>query len=1034
MEVPPAMRRSHGFALLAAAATVAISTTAGAVQTPAAYARRPAFEVATGDPVRVAGELDWYRAPARQRGAWARLVGELGAQTWAVWDRDTGVPRRIWGAGAPAPGSVASATAAERFAGELLARHVALLAPGAAAADFVLVANEVSGGMRTLGFAQRAGGVPVEGGQISFRFKRDRLIMIGSEALPRVPAPASRTVRDEDAAAAALAWVRGDLAEQARVHGVGAPVVLPLVRAGRVDYVTAVPVDVSSEAPIGRWRVYVDVASGKPVARVQTLRFADGTVTYNAPVRQPALMRQDYPANRASLTVNGQNLTSGADGKFSWGNNNPATVTARVTGTQVRVVNEGGDEATTNLNVGPGQTGVWNAAAQEFVDAQIATFVHASLAIDYIRAIDPGLGFLGEQLLANVNLNSECNAFYNNQGEPSINFFRASNQCGNTGRIADIVYHEYGHAVHDHSIVQGVGQFEGALSEGVSDYLAATITNDAAMGLGFFNNQQGPLRDIDPQGSEAVWPDDVDGDPHITGLIIAGALWDLRKDLIEAEGPEAVAVADRLYYEAHRRATDIPTMYFEALAADDDDGDLANGTPHLCLINAAFAAHGLYKIDVDVTAPAVAVPALQGYDVTVGFSGGADQCMGTSITSAELVWRLREQQDVNGTVPMTIGDATITGTIPKQPQGTVVNYQIKLEFSDGATMQLPDNRADPFYEMFVGAVENIYCTDFETDPAGDGWTHGLKQGQNGEGADDWMWQEPLAGASSGDPTAAFDGTRVFGNDLGGGNYNGLYQEDKTNFAQSPAIDTKGYKEVRLQYRRWLNIEDGFFDRATIYADDEVAWQNLRTPNEQDATVHHTDREWRFHDVDLTPWIADDSVTLQWEIDTDQGLHMGGWTLDALCVVGVVEGAEQVCGDGIVSAGEECDDGANNSDTQPDACRADCKSPACGDGVVDGGEQCDDGNTQDDDACPADCGDAGGGTTGGGGGSTTEEPTTGQPGGTSGTGDGGSSGDSDSAGGTGGVTDDGCGCDQRGSGGAAALMSLLLLGLRRRRAS
>ncbi len=64
-----------------------------------------------------------------------------------------------------------------------------------------------------------------------------------------------------------------------------------------------------------------------------------------------------------------------------------------------------------------------------------------------------------------------------------------------------------------------------------------------------------------------------------------------------------------------------------------------------------------------------------------------------------------------------------------------------------------------------------------------------------------------------------------------------------------------------------------------------------------------------------------------------------------------------CGDGVVDTGEECDDGNQNSDTQPDACRTDCTFPSCGDGVVDTGEECDDGNQNSDtvpNACRTDC--------------------------------------------------------------------------------
>ena len=62
----------------------------------------------------------------------------------------------------------------------------------------------------------------------------------------------------------------------------------------------------------------------------------------------------------------------------------------------------------------------------------------------------------------------------------------------------------------------------------------------------------------------------------------------------------------------------------------------------------------------------------------------------------------------------------------------------------------------------------------------------------------------------------------------------------------------------------------------------------------------------------------------------------------------------LCGNGVPDAGEQCDDGASNSDTEPDACRTDCSSPWCGDGVTDGGEECDDGNGIPSDGCELDC--------------------------------------------------------------------------------
>lgn len=83
------------------------------------------------------------------------------------------------------------------------------------------------------------------------------------------------------------------------------------------------------------------------------------------------------------------------------------------------------------------------------------------------------------------------------------------------------------------------------------------------------------------------------------------------------------------------------------------------------------------------------------------------------------------------------------------------------------------------------------------------------------------------------------------------------------------------------------------------------------------------------------------------------------TVDGSAVSGLDVTVDQyetttTCGDGILDVGEECDDGINNSDVIPDACRTDCTLPECGDGVVDLGEECDDGNLIDGDGCSSMC--------------------------------------------------------------------------------
>jgi len=66
------------------------------------------------------------------------------------------------------------------------------------------------------------------------------------------------------------------------------------------------------------------------------------------------------------------------------------------------------------------------------------------------------------------------------------------------------------------------------------------------------------------------------------------------------------------------------------------------------------------------------------------------------------------------------------------------------------------------------------------------------------------------------------------------------------------------------------------------------------------------------------------------------------------------GRTVACGDGFLTAPEECEDG---NVLDGDGCSSDCSVEGgafCGDGTTDEGEECDDGNAQDGDGCSATC--------------------------------------------------------------------------------
>ncbi len=931
-----------------ALAAFAAPTLSLAAHQPSSYQGSPELEVARGAIARIAFAAT-STPPQIALPAWRAFTSQTGGTWRAIWDADTKVPLRIYGSGIAVPGSVQDASIAKAHALQMLERHIALLAPGAALRDFHLVSNEVHRGIRSLGFTQSYMGMPVIGGQLSFRYKADRLVVMGSEALSFVKSDTLQLapgISDSEFLATANRWILQDRASRSTLGAVSSPRILPIIRSSGVEYRTVVEAIILGQAPIGKWRVYLDARTGALIAREQMLHFGTGSLSYNVPVRQPLSTRQSFSPQNLDVTLDGSPTSTDASGQLSWSGAAAVQVETGVSGPLIAVTSTTGTPLTNSASLNDGGELVFAAANDEVAEAQLSAFIHAKIVKDHVRGINPTLEWLDTQLPVRVNIDDDCNAFSDGN---SINFFLSSGQCANTALLADVVYHEFGHSMHSNSIIEGVGAFDGAFSEGLSDYLSASITNDPAMGVGFFRSDA-PLRHIDPLDREHIWPQDV-GEIHFTGIIFAGAMWDLRKTLIEKYGQDlGASMSDQYFYGAVQRASNIPGTYIEVLLEDDDDGDLSNGTPNICDINATFGAHGLRVVDVDAPNLSVVDPSLDGYDVELRVLNLLSQCPGDSVKSASIDWALRGDNSATEEITMAASGEAYLGTIPKADEGEVVRYSLTVEFSDGSVKRFPDNPADPRYEFYVGSTVELYCTDFERDPFSDGWSHGLTSG-SGDGADDWSWGVVSSPRSSGDPTAAYSGTSIIGNDIGGENRDGSYQPNVTNFVLSPIIDIGNYSDVRLQYRRWLNVEDGFFDKATIYSNNMPVWTNLNSDNDSQSTIHHTDREWRFHDVPLIGTTDSGSVQIKYEIDSDQGLEFGGWNIDDFCIIA---NPNSICGDAELFSAEECDEGDANSDTQPDACRTNCLAPRCGDGVIDTGETCDDGNTNDSDGCTTAC--------------------------------------------------------------------------------
>ena len=575
------------------------------------------------------------------------------------------------------------------------------------------------------------------------------------------------------------------------------------------------------------------------------------------------------------------------------------------TGPWVDVRNAGGDDLSFEQELTAGGTFNWDRSDNEYDDAQISAFQAATIAKNEAQIVAPNMRWLQDDAL-NVIVNMEdgnCNAYSDGT---DIHFYAGSNQCSNTARLNDVVMHEFGHSFHAHAIIWGAGDFDGALSEGGSDYWSATVNDDPGMGRGFFRSNS-PLRHLDNRNYS--WPDDIASDTHQTGLIFGGAMWDLRKKLIEQMGAEdGRAHTDQLLYGALQRASDIPSTYVEVLAVDDDDGDLSNGTPNLCTIVDAFALHGLADPEIGGV---MGRPTMDNLKVSVTTS--ASQCPGMGLSNVRVKWRWEGDDREDGAALVGEGNV-LQAEIPAAEPGRVVYYQIEAEQENGTKIEYPQNPADRWYEAFYGDVIPVYCTDFESDADLLAWDDALLAGEDREGANDWMHGGLQSTPGSGDPTEAYSGNKVVGNDLGGGEYNGMYQPDKTNVLISPSVNVGKYENVHLQYRRWLNVEDSFFDRATIYANDVPVWTNYSAGENGDT--HHEDKEWRFHSIDVSDQLYRGGVQIKYELQTDGGLEMGGWTIDDFCIVAFVEPEPELPEEGVDTVdgvGTDSGDGTSGED-------------------------------------------------------------------------------------------------------------------------
>jgi hypothetical protein len=390
---------------------------------------------------------------------------------------------------------------------------------------------------------------------------------------------------------------------------------------------------------LGTWEALVDAHSGEMIAftdtnQYQSVRRVQGGVypVSNDQAPPDGIEQPGWPFPFADVSTSGGTFFTDTGGNLpvcAAGN-----VSAALGGRYVRMndncgaINHssGGDldfgvSAGTDC-VTPGFGGAGNTHAAR------TGFFELNKIIEQARGHLPGNAWLQQTLTANTNVNLSCGALWNGT---TVNLFRSGSGCANTGEIAGVFDHEWGHGMDDNDANPTISN----PGEAIADVYMALRLKQSCVGRGVrpgFNcgGYGNPclactgVRDIDwdkralHQPTTVTWIDancgtggtaPCGGGVHCESAVYSEAVWDLfNRDLPAVAGmsPDtALEVATRTTYlgaglvgtafTCTQGSGGCPATaaYLNFLAVDDDNGSLQDGTPHMGAIFAAFDRHGI---------------------------------------------------------------------------------------------------------------------------------------------------------------------------------------------------------------------------------------------------------------------------------------------------------------------------------------------------------------------------------------------------------------------------------------------------------
>ena len=482
-------------------------------------------------------------------------------------------------------------------------------------------------GTRFVRFRQEAGGVPVLGAEAVVTDApgaRD-LLVDGTRRRVRAPADA-----DVSRAAAVRTARQAAKVRQMRAPARASLAILPRHGGQRLVW----RVGLSSDRPLGAFEVLVD-AHGGDVVRVRNLIKRAYTATGTARLYDPnpvemqgdtdgfAYPDLDADTDRLTELRVPRSLPRLSDSNFC------------LDGRWVLAVDDSGATPQDVCDSTPpernwAQAGTNDVTRSDNFFEPLMAYYHVDRTQAYIQSLGFSLSrgneVLDQQVRVNANGTTQDNSFY----DPNTTEITLGSGGTDDGEDADIIVHEYGHAIQDDQVPGfGLTHEGGSMGEGFGDYMMAVASRNAspsnldpclaewdAFGLGFSGSQpclrnannsttlQQALANcpLDPP------PSPFPGEPeiHCVGEVWAGALWQLRNAL-------GGAVMDRLVLQSHFSLT--PTSGFDAASRALLAADRARyGGSHRGLLINVLSNRGLLDRerldDSPVDAPGLGIPGM----------------------------------------------------------------------------------------------------------------------------------------------------------------------------------------------------------------------------------------------------------------------------------------------------------------------------------------------------------------------------------------------------------------------------------------